>query len=529
LPLDGRIIDFYPDGGVRHPDPQWLHIRGNKVMPDEVYLNALHLPDDARPDAATAAYIEETLYGFLVKGGYELAAVGAVVTQGGIDVQIDEGQLEKIVFTGRLTFNTLRFRLQLYIEQEVFNRPALERQIAVLSEKIGLPVVRWSLVPTPHPEHMGPQLESLGVIEGLELVHARKPYELWFFFEESEWGTGPGVDLRSGYIDGLELGINYQGVGLFDDRWRIAASGGVGLRYKIDDHSLYAAFSRAYLEARWYSRKLGPGRVGAWFAANLYGRQRKDLDVEDFKEANASTGLDYGLRIINGMTVTPAVGFQWTKVFDIRPSLIDPDLTRVPVDTERLRSFAELNFLWVVDPENQRWDRQHQIELAGRYYFGRALDPTVTTGLLSYGWVAERYQKVFELGWHDFWVRSHARLLFGDIQFNEEQNIGELLRGVFGTFVRKAGNLELEFRFSLNRDVLKVSFFTQVAAYGEVMRPTNDERLRFGVAAGPGFHALIQGMFQMDLYASFGFRTPMAGISDPPFALGFVALLNKTY
>jgi len=164
LPLDGRVIDFFPDGGMRVPEPAWLHIRGNRVLPEEVYINALHLPSDAQPDLATAQYIEEALYGFLVKGGYELAAVGAVVTDRGIDVQIDEGQLEKIVFTGRLTFNTLRFRLQLYIEQEVFNRPALERQIAQLSDKIGLPVVKWSLVPTPHPEHVGPQLESLGAI-----------------------------------------------------------------------------------------------------------------------------------------------------------------------------------------------------------------------------------------------------------------------------------------------------------------------------------------------------------------------------
>ncbi|MBK7857447.1 MAG: hypothetical protein IPJ65_02255 [Archangiaceae bacterium] len=529
LPLDGRTIDFFPDGGVARPEPKWLRLRGNRVMPEEIYRNALHLPPDAQPDAATAAYIEETLYGFLVNGGYELAAVGAVVTPDGIDVQIDEGQLEKVVFTGRLTFNTLRFRLQLYLEQEVFNRPALERQIALLSEKIGLPVVRWSLVPTPHPEHLGPQLDSLGAIEGLELVHARKPYELWFFFEESEWSVGPGVDLRSGYIDGLEVGLNYQGVGAFDDRFRIAASGGLGLRYSLDDHALYPAFSRAFLEARWFSKKVGPGRFGIWFNANLYGRQRKDLDVEDYHEANATTGLDYGIRIANGAWVTPAVGFQWTKVFDIRPMLKDPDFSRVPLDAERLRTFAELSVLWVVDPENQRWDRQHQIELAGRYYLGRALDPSVAGGLQGYGWVTERYQQVFELGWHDFWLRSRARLVFGDVLFSDELNVGELLRGVFGTFVRKAGNVEFEFRFSLNRDILKVSFFTQIAGYGEVDRRTGAEEFRLGVAAGPGFHALIQGMFQMDLYASFGFRTRWSDFHDSPFSIGFVALLNKTF
>ena len=66
LPLDGRVIDFFPDGGMPRREPSWLKIRGNKVMPEEVYVNALHLAEGTVPDLATATYIEETLYGELV-------------------------------------------------------------------------------------------------------------------------------------------------------------------------------------------------------------------------------------------------------------------------------------------------------------------------------------------------------------------------------------------------------------------------------------------------------------------------------
>ncbi len=137
----------------------------------------------------------------------------------------------------------------------------------------------------------------------------------------------------------------------------------------------------------------------------------------------------------------------------------------------------------------------------------------------------------FEFSWHDLWLKKpcDAFHAFGDVQFQDEENLGELLRGVFGTFERRAGNIELEFRFSLSRDILKVSFFTQFAAWGEIDRPTNNEALRLGVAAGPGFHALILGMFQMDLYASVGFRSRTSFYGDSPFAFGLVALLNKTY
>jgi hypothetical protein len=539
LLLDGRVLDFYPDAGTRPKEPWWLHIRGNRVLPEEMYRDALHLPPDAQPDSATAAYIEETLYGFLVKSGYELATVGAVVTWRGIDVQIDEGELEKVVFTGRLTFYTMRFRLQFFIDQDIFNRPALERQVAALSKKIGLKVVRWSLVPTPNPEHVGPQIETLGAIEGFQILHARKRYELWFFFEEAEWDTGLGVDVRSGYIDGLELGLNYQGFGLVGDRWRVSASGGAGLHYRIVDHQLVPHFTRAFAEYLWLSRPLGRVRVGLWITGNLFERQRKDLDVEEYKEASAIASVNTAITLTESASLTPTLGFQGRTIFDIEP-IPNANPVLVPQDSKRLRAFIELRGQWVFDPENQRWDRRHRLDVGGRYYFGRSLDPSLESGgqFLNYGWIYEHYQKVFEFGWHDLWVSSRSRLAFGDVQFHDEESLGELIRCFGDVFVRKDAQVLTEFRFSLSRDVLKLSFFTAAAVYGEICRgtapgadptgacfyvATGQETPRFGISGGPGLHALIQGMFQLDLYAAFGV------LSTGRLGTSFVAILNKTY
>lgn len=550
LKLDGRTIDFYPDAGIRAAEPRWLKIRGNRVLPDEMYRNALHLTEGTEPDAATALYIEETLYGFLVKSGYELATVGAVLTPEGIDVQIDEGQLEKVVFTGRLTFQTLRFRLELFIDQEVFNRPALERQIAVVTKRIGLPVLCWSLVPTPNPDHIGPQIQTLGAIQGIQILHARKRYELWFFFEEKEWDSGVGLDLRSGYIDGLEVGLNYQGTGRFNDRWRIAASAGAGLRWRIEDHTLYPGphgFSRIYAEGQWYSDKFGRARAGVWVYGNILSRQRWDLDIEDYKEANATLSTHVTIDLAQNARLIPTLGFQWRRPFDLRQTVKGPDLRLLPQADQRLRMFVELLGEWVIDPENQRWDRQHKLELGARYFFGTSLDPVPAPGSAFQSMIvlSERYQKVFEFGWHDLWLKTRARVVFGDLQFMDEENVGETLKGVFGgTFVSKAGNLGVEFRFSLNRDVLKLSFFTDIAAYGEVCHLAGataadrgacqftgkgGEIFRLGIAAGPGIHALVQGMFQIDIYTSVGVRTRSVEMKDSPFAFGLVGFLNKTF
>src|SRR5579872_6172904 len=72
-----------------------IHLRGNQVLPDEVYLAVLSLPPDAIADNATAAWVHDQILGFLIRAGYELAQVRVTATNGGLDVDIDEGQLEK--------------------------------------------------------------------------------------------------------------------------------------------------------------------------------------------------------------------------------------------------------------------------------------------------------------------------------------------------------------------------------------------------------------------------------------------------
>jgi hypothetical protein len=525
------IFEYVPDGGFPALTPSWLHLHGNKVLPEEVYMRVLSLPEYGTPDEDTAHGVERDLFNFLVESGYELATVRAVPTDAGIDVTIDEGRLEKIVFRGRLTAQTLRFRLGLFIDQEIFNRPSLERQIAKLERESGVKVVRWALVPTPNPEHMGPQLDDIPAIEGFEILHARKQYELHFFFEEAEWDTGVGLDLRSGYIDGLELGINYQGkdILLKGERLRLAASIGAGLRDSIDGQHLYPAFSRTFAEVVWYAPKKGRVRPYVWLTGQLVGRQRADLGLENYNEGSAITSGHLAISFTDRFKATFGLGFQWRRVFNLVYATSVPNI-EVPL-TERLRAFVDGHIDWLLEDETERSDRAHALRAGVRWYTGRSIGDTVAQPqFLQYGWVDHQYQVVIPFGWHDLWLKSQGRFTWGDVQFHDEQNLGELMRGVFGnTYVRKAGNASAEFRFSLSRDVLKLSVFAQAAAWGEVTRvatatqPVNSETFRYGGSAGPGFHALIQGMFQLDIYASFGL------MSTGRFGVGAVAWLNKVF
>ena len=91
------------------------------------------------------------------------------------------------------------------------------------------------------------------------------------------------------------------------------------------------------------------------------------------------------------------MGVQWRRIFNLQwtptadQSVVQP--------TERLRSFVELRFEGLFDPDNERWDRMHRFDFGGRYYFGQAVG--LETGTRQYGWIYERYQRSIKLGWHD--------------------------------------------------------------------------------------------------------------------------------
>ncbi len=564
---DAGVIDFFPDGGVRPLGPTWLHFTGNRVLPAEVYKVQLALPRDAQPSEALAHQIERSVYRFLKRSGYDLATVTATFADQQINVQVDEGRLEKVVFRGGLTVQSLQFKLALFIDQDVFNRYTLQRQVDRLSKSIGIKVVKWALVPTANPDHIGFQLTNLPALEGFELVHEREPYELHFFFEEHDWNVGLGADLRSSYLDGLEVGINYQNRNLlFDgDRWRVAASGGAGIRKRIYDSTYYPDFSRAFVEARYYTPPLaGIVQPYVWLTGTLIGRNRPDLLVENYNEASSIFSGHVKVHITEGFSASIGLGGEWRRIFHLVPSSALMADQQLPPDvddlcppahrngcpgSERLRAFTELRAEWVIKANEERPDRRHALQAGVRYYFGTAPGSS-TSDYKQYGWLYEDYQKVFDFGWNDLWLKSHARATWGDVVFHDERPLAEYLRGILGgIWVRKAANFSAEYRFSVTRDVIKLSLFVEAAVWGQTNRcfpsSTNPapcgplapselidppESLRFGVTGGPGIHVLMQGMFQLDIYGSFGLASPTFDrLLGSKFDFGALAILNKVF
>src|SRR5437868_3867955 len=136
---NGQRVDASDDAGSHAEElvsPRVnVRIVGARVMPAEAYLDMLRLPDAARPDAATAAAVQAQLLAYLARTGFQLATVGVIVEDGELVVHLNEGQIERVIYLGQLSFQQVRFKLALSLPSDVFNRPMFDRQVRELAEQ----------------------------------------------------------------------------------------------------------------------------------------------------------------------------------------------------------------------------------------------------------------------------------------------------------------------------------------------------------------------------------------------------------
>jgi hypothetical protein len=497
-------------------------ILGNQLFPAEVYLSILDPPTAGPPTPEDVNESVAKVEAFLHQSGYALCDVSGQIDGESVMLTVNEGQLEKIVFRGRMTLPMVRFRLALDVPRDIFNQPSLERQILELSGDLGIEPPAWKLVETRQVQHLGPQVESLGplaTIKGQPILKARQRYELHVIFPDKEWSVGLGLDVRITYFDGFELGLNYQSKKLFfsDDHWRIAGMGGVGFRQAIGDNLFYVFPSRIYAECQWFTpRFTEKTRAFLWVHSEATARQRRDLNLENMFFIDSALSANIEVRPFSWLEVRSGFGLQNLNLFGERA----PPNTEAIVsnDVARWRGFVSMAVEATFSSGDGRWDRRHRLLIEGRLFTNARVEN------VNFGDLQLRYQKVFAFGWHDLWIKARGSFLKGDVLYPFEEPVAENLRGLYPEiFVQKSFGARAEFRFSLTRDLLKLGLFVDTVAFGEIERVTGEQHPRFGLGAGPGFHALLEGFFQLDLYASFGV------LSNGRVSTGLNAVLLKVF
>ncbi len=489
-----------------------LVFHGNVVLPEEVYLAILNLPPNAPATEATAASVRDALTRFLHRAGYELAAVGVALAGDELHIAIDEGRLGKIILPGQGAWGAFEANIDLELPHKVFNRPAVERLVQRIGSRYDVRVDSFELVPSTEVDHLGPQLETLGPVEGVvqtvfgrPLIPPHARYDLVIVSHRNEWARGFHLGAGLSGADGFLANGEYLGENLLwnSDRWLVRGEVGAKVRSQLITRDAAFAPTRGALKLGWrgppleaLGLKLRPSLdVGADYLS----RQRPDLPLESYKRTQLRSVASLRLEPRPGLELSLGAGVERLDIFGLQAAYglsIPEGIGPMGLTHALFTAGADVVF----DPGELRRDRRHELHLEAELYPASTLSP--------YEVARWNYQKVFGFGWHDFMIGSRGAFFWGDPPFVEETSVGgSLVRGVFADelYSRRAGSLSLEARFSLVRDIYKVAVFHDLAVFQERDRVTGATRPRLANSFGVGLTALIADAFQVGVYYSVGF------------------------
>jgi hypothetical protein len=481
------------------PGGPLVQMHGNVVFGELVYQSLLDLPEGSRPTPAEALAVSEKLLGFLRRAGYDLATVRAKVDGEHISVDIDEGRLDKIIVFGEGIMETFRFKLGLSMPADVFNRPALERQLRVLADRYRLRHYSYELVPAEVQDDRGPPIERLefhGIRPGLR-------YELHILIATSPWSRGFSPEVSLGSPEGLGVGGQYreQDFWVPDDRWEVSARVAGAVRQHLDSDSSRLLLTRVLGQGQWLSPPVWTQslRPAVTMRADLLSLQRPDLRLDSFHQATFSASFDASVFRPRGM-IAVGVGLERRFLLSlVKASGANPLIDETP--RAQTRPYVEAIGELVFNPGELRTDRKNLLDFEARGYTGSTSSDKAL-------WLRGAYQRRFPFGWHELWWQVRGMLRAGGVLFPDEESIGGHLHGPFGLsdFTRKIASTGLEFRYSFLRDVLKLGVFYDQALFGAIDRTTNVESLKFAGAGGPALHLLLADEFQIDIYVAVGWK-----------------------
>src|SRR5919204_2477430 len=397
-----------------------LVFRGNVALLEDVYRSELDLPANTAPTPANARLVATRLASFLHRAGYALATVRAHPQGEQIVVDIDEGRLDKVIFLGGGAFETLRLRLDLNIQHDVFIQPDLERQLRAMARRLGIGEFAYEIVPVPNVTAPQVQLDEIDPIEKMTfgLVRPGRPYELHILVQPGKFRPGLSPELEVDSVEGGAIGATWHSGRLLlpDDRWEVGGRVAGALRQKLDAPGASFSFTRATGEFRYEAPSItGTLRPSLRARAELTDRQRPDLRLESFMFTTLEAGVHLLFAPIPNVRTSLGGGVQRRLLFDVEP--VSGSMFTSSTEFAHTRQYAEARLELIFDPDNIRRDRHHHLGIDARVY------GPPHTGQDSALHVGAWYQKMFPFGWNELWVEMRGVSRTGFVLFPEEASI----------------------------------------------------------------------------------------------------------
>ncbi|MCA1825854.1 MAG: hypothetical protein ABR567_01025 [Myxococcales bacterium] len=516
-----------------------LVFKGSMLLNEFVYRAVVSLPPEAAANTQTARLVATEVAAFLREAGYELAKVRAQVKGDQIEVEIDEGALDKIIFVGAGWITALRFRATLNLPLDVFNRRLFEAQMPKLQKKFGLSNYTFELWPVHliDDDNAG-TLDQVEELRAMPMIRPARGYELRIFTKGEAWGTGFSPEILLGGSIGYGAGGRYRWKDLIQDgdRWQMHFRVGGAFRSHLDGSGSYPVNSNDYVTARWLSRSWDGTASGLRMTiaphAEIWTLQRGDamLHVEQYKIGTAELGTGAGSQMTPEFSLYFTLGLQRRWIFDVQnagnPLNLPPTLSPYPlaadvakVPTVSNRAFLRMNSGYIFNPDELRQDLRNGATLQ--------LDAfRPVSGDRGFFRFDVQGHQLFFLGWHEVRLGGHISGEAGDVWFVDEIPLESHLRIGFGLqkFTQRAGSLSFEFRYSLLRDKMKIGVFTDAGIWQHL--PRDDPKMSPELAGSTGLGAFffVFDELQIDAFYGVGWAT-----DGSPSRMGLALAIKEAF
>jgi len=485
-----------------------VRFEGNLVLDDTYYRSTLLEWGYGRQISLKPRIVAKRLQRHLRRKGYTLAVVRAQAHDSLVVFRVDEGRLAKVVFIGRGSVRTLQLQLLVSLPGDVFHRDTLEEQLEMVRLELEIDS-RYEIIRTGR-EHEGMQFD--------DLLDTRPPrFELHIHLAHPSSNAGLRAHIHIGGTDGLKLGASYGDGSLMldDDRWRIRLDVAGNRFIDPDGSGSTYGFSRGIVDARWYTPPFARKMMRSffWLYSDFMVRQRPLEDIDFYRWVRTGLIGNISLEWRRGQMVALGFGGEQRSLVDID----QPADVLNPLDTfSQWRAVAVLQTDITFDARNRRRDRHHKLAAELRFL--------VDGDRKQQGVATWDYTLVTEFGWHDLWLRSRGAALVGDYQIMDEEPLKRHVRAAFGqVYGPRMASLSTEFRFSLWRDLVKVSTYLDGATYDPSRHGTDRARIRVALGAGIGINVLFLDFVQTDFYWGGGW------LSNNTWDQGITLRLKKAY
>ncbi|MGZ6143307.1 MAG: hypothetical protein ACXWLM_08210 [Myxococcales bacterium] len=527
-PAEGPVLRGSNKDAVASAGHELLAFKGTLLFNEFVYRAVVMLPPEAGPDAKTARLVATEIASFLREAGYELAKVRAQPKDDQIEIEVDEGALDKIIFVGAGWITALRFRAMLNLPLDIFNRRLFEAQMPQLQKRFGLSNYTFELWPV----HLIDQdnagaLEKVEELRAMPLVRPARGYELRVFTKGEAWGTGFSPEVLLGGSIGYGIGGRYRWKDLIQDgdRWQMHFRVGGAFRSHLDDGSSYFVSSDDYVSGRWLSRSWDDSKSGLRMTiaphVEMLSLQRGDpmLHVEKYRIGTIELGTGAGAQLTPEYFVYLTTGFQRRFIFDLlteKGTEIAPDVAKVPSVSNR--AFLRLNTGYTSNPYELRQDLRNGATLQLDAFRPFNTD----SGFFRFDLQGHQ---LFFFGWHELRLGTHVSAEAGDVWFVDEIPLESHLRIGFGLqkFTERAGSISLEFRYSLLRDKIKIGAYNDIGVWRHLPRDDPKQSPELAGSAGAGAFFFVFDELQIDAYYGIGWS------SDGPLQPGIALAIKEAF